>query len=81
VSGKNNFCEFTALRTGRIDSRVGGHEIIRFEVRLAPARELEMWPRERRNEFGTIVSFCFVHVASNGGEAPIQAYSGKERLG
>ncbi len=40
-----------------------------------------MWPQERRNKFGTNVSLCFVHVASNSGEAPIQAYSGKESLG
>jgi hypothetical protein len=64
MSGKHNFCEFTALRTEWNASRVGGHEIIRFEVRLAPGQELEMWPRERRNKFGTNVSLCFVHVAS-----------------
>jgi hypothetical protein len=39
-----------------------------------------MWPRERRNKFGTNVSLCFVHVASNSGETSHPSVFGRGKF-
>ncbi|HXX18633.1 MAG TPA: hypothetical protein VEJ46_04465 [Candidatus Acidoferrum sp.] len=68
MTAKHNLREFTAFRTGWIDSSVGSQEIIGLEERLAIAQELEMWLWHSRHKFAANVPVRLAQVASNSGQ-------------
>jgi len=69
MAAKHNLCEFTPLRTSRIDTSVGSHEVISFEKRLTVGQEFVMWPRHSRYKFATNIFVCLADVTSNCGQA------------